>query len=257
VGRGNSAFWVKIVVTGEPASTIAGLIFQDGNGNGVYDNGEEIMANREVSLAPGTTCQVTSQPVATALSNSDGVYTFKGNYKGNYCVGLTGNNGLEDVVRIDVAAGQVLTTINLHAAVSNASISGYVWNEYCLLIDNGAYTDGNCVPNGSGNFRADGMLQATESNISGVTVLLQLGNCLNNNNVAVSSVTDSNGRYTFGNLNPGTYCVSINATDGYNAPTLLPGEWTFPFNNVSYQEITLQAGAQAYSVNFGWDYQFE
>jgi SH3-like domain-containing protein len=257
VGRNNSPFWTKITVTASQTTIISGLVYQDTNSSGGYNNGDTLMSNREVWLVPETDCNVRNQAVATALTGGDGRFTLSGNFNGNYCLALPGNGGLEDVISLALAPGQVLNSIYLRAAIPNSSISGYVWNDYCKIIDNGAFTEGNCVPNGSGSFRADGMIQPTESNISGITVLLQLGTCPNNNAVAVSSVTDASGRYTFGNLAPGTYCVSINATDNANVAKLLPGDWTFPTNGISYQELTLQPGAQAYSVNFGWDYQLD
>jgi hypothetical protein len=100
------------------------------------------------------------------------------------------------------------------------------------------------------------MVQPTEVNIPGITVLLQSGNCFNNNSVPVSAVTDGNGRYTFETLPDGIYCVSINALAAGNQEKLLPGAWTFPQNDVWYQELNIINGANAYSVNFGWDYQF-
>jgi hypothetical protein len=257
VGRNNSPFWAKITVTASQTTIISGLVYQDTNSSGGYNNGDTLMSNREVWLVPETDCNVRNQAVATALTGGDGRFTLSGNFNGNYCLALPGNGGLEDVISLALAPGQVLNSIYLRAAIPNSSISGYVWNDYCKIIDNGAFTEGNCVPNGSGSFRADGMIQPTESNISGITVLLQLGTCPNNNAVAVSSVTDASGRYTFGNLTPGTYCVSIIATDNANATKLLPGDWTFPTNSIWYQELTLQPGAQAYSVNFGWDYQLD
>jgi hypothetical protein len=215
------------------------------------------MGNREIWLSPDMVCDARNQAVATTFSDADGRFTITGSFTGNYCLSLPGSNGVDDFIYLALTPGQVANGFYLRAAVANGSISGYVWNDYCKIIEESATTEGNCVPNGSGSFRADGMVQPTENNISGVTVLLQLGSCINNNAVAVSSVTDSTGRYTFGNLNPGTYCVSVNAIDNANAAKLLPGDWTFPNNGVGYQELTLQAGSQAYSVNFGWDYQFQ
>jgi uncharacterized protein YraI len=258
LGSNANPFFVKIIVTGPtPDTTIAGFVYQDLNQNGIYDGGEPVMANREVRLFSGTACHVVSNAVASTLSGNDGIYTFKGNYNGSYCVGLPGSNGLDDVVGIAISPGQVLTNINLKSPVPNGSISGFVWNDYCLVSDGGSSEpEGNCVPDGYGSYRADGMIQPTEVNIAGVTVLLRLGSCANNNNVAVSAVTDGSGRYTFGNLQPATYCVSVDALANGNQQILLPGVWTFPQFNVSHHEITLTAGANAYSVNFGWDFQF-
>ena len=102
------------------------------------------------------------------------------------------------------------------------------------------------------------MLQPTEVNISGVTMLLQVGSCVNNNNVKVTAVTDNSGRYFFGSLQPGVYCVSMNAAEGGNAAKLLPGDWTFPARGIWYQEISfMYQGEQVQPVNFGWDYQLK
>jgi hypothetical protein len=99
------------------------------------------------------------------------------------------------------------------------------------------------------------MIQPTEGYIPGVIIRLQAGFCANNNNVPLFAVTDIAGRYFFGDLPAGTYCVSMNAAEGGNAAILLPGDWTFPARGIWYQEITLLAGDHAYPVNFGWDYQ--
>lgn len=256
LGQNGSPFYVKIIVTNPtPTTTIAGVVYQDLNQNGVYDSGELLMGNREVRLMFGPACHVISDAIATTLSGSDGVYTFKGNYNGSFCVGLAGSGGLDDVVGVNVTSGQVLNGINLKAHVPNGSISGFVWNDYCFVPDGSGEPQGNCVPDG-GSFRADGMIQPTEVNIAGVTVLMKLGGCANNNNVPVAAVTGSNGGYTFGNLQPGTYCIYIEATSPPNQPILLPGVFTFPQLNVWYHQLTISAGENVYSVNFGWDYQF-
>jgi hypothetical protein len=261
LGTNASPFFVKIIVnnpTPAPNTTIAGLVYQDWNENGVYDNGETVMGNREVRLIPGTACHVSSNAVAAVVySSADGIYTFKGNFSGSYCVALAGSNGLDDVAAVTITPGQVLTNVNLRSLFSSSSISGFLWNDFCRPSHNGSGFEGNCVADGTGSFRADGMIQPTETYISGVAVSLQAGSCHNNNSVAVSAVTGSSGRYTFSSLLSGTYCVSINATAPGNLQKLLPGGWTFPQVNVWYQEITLLPGAAAFSVNFGWDYQLD
>jgi hypothetical protein len=257
VGSNSSPFWVKIVVTTTPPTIISGLIYQDVNQNGVYDNGEPPVTGREVWLVPGTACHVRSEAVATAFSGADGRYTLSGNFNGSYCVGLAGSNGLDDVVGVTVATGQVLNNINLQALVASGSISGWLWNDYCLPNETGDILDGNCVVDGNGEYHANGMIEPTESYIAGVTILLQAGSCATDNPEAVKAVTNASGKYVFNNLAPGTYCVFMNAASPENAPRLLPGDWTFPARGIWYQEITLLPGAQAYSVNFGWDYQLQ
>jgi hypothetical protein len=259
LGANANPFYVRIVVTSPAAnSTIAGLIYQDWNENGIYDRGETLMASREVWLIPGTACHVARDVVAAiAYSGADGIYTFKGNYNGNYCVGLAGGDGLDDVLAVSVSPGQVTTGKNLRSLVPSSSVSGFVWNDFCRLSNSSSnIPEGSCVPDGFGSFRADGMVQPTEVNIPGVTVLLHGGACGNPTGVAVAAVTDSTGRYIFNSLIPGTYCVYIEATLPSNQNVLLPGSVTFPGPNVWYHQLTLVANDNAYSVNFGWDYQF-
>jgi hypothetical protein len=259
VGRNNAPLWVKInVVSGQPAgTTISGLVYQDVNQNGVYNNGEPLIASREIWLVPGTACHVKNDAVAATTSGNDGRYTLKGNFSGSFCLGLAGNGGLDDVVSVAVTAGQTLNDINLKSAVPTMSISGFVWSDYCTTNHDGTVVEGNCAYDDSNGYIADGMIQPTETYIAGVTVLLRLGACASDNAVPVFAVTDASGKYIFNNLTPGTYCVYINATAPENVGPLLPGGWTFPFNGVWYQEMTLLAGTSAYPVNFGWDYQFQ
>lgn len=259
VGSSSAPLWVKInVVSAQPNdTTISGLVYQDTNQNGVYNSGEPLMASREIWLSPGTACHVRSDAVASTLSGSDGRYTLSGSFSGSFCLGLGGNGGLDDVVSIAVTAGQTLHDINLKSAVPNLSISGYVWNDACIVNENGDIIEGSCVADGYGGYRADGMIQPTETYIAGVSVLLRLGACDVNNAVPVAAVTDTTGKYTFTNLTPGVYCVTIDATAPENVAPLLPGGWTFPFNGTWSHEIDLRNGSSAFPVNFGWDYQFE
>jgi hypothetical protein len=255
VGRSSSPFWVKIVVPGKQTTTISGLVYQDANQNGIYDPGEVLMGSREVRLFAGTACHVQSQAIASTLSNGSGRYTFSGNYEGSYCVGLPGSSGLDDVHGIAIAAGQTMNDINLRAPVPGSSISGFLWADYCLTDENGDALDGNCVADGNGDYHANGMIEPAEGYIAGVTILLQAGPCATDNPAATTAVTDAAGKYYFGNLAAGTYCVSMNAASPENAPRLLPGDWTFPAQGIWYQQITLSGSDQAYPVNFGWDYQ--
>lgn len=255
VGRNGGPFWVKIVVVTTPLTTISGVVYQDTNQNGVYNPGEPLVAGREVWLVEGTACHVQQDAVAITFSDGSGSYVFSGEYDGSYCVGLAGAGGLDDVVAVTVTAGQALAGINLRAPSALGSITGFLWNDYCLTTEDGDPVDGNCVADENGDYHADGMIQPTEGYIPGVFIRLQAGSCVNNSNTPLYAVTDIEGRYFFGDLPAGAYCVSMNAAEGSNAAILLPGDWTFPGRGIWYQEIILLAGDHAYPVNFGWDYQ--
>jgi hypothetical protein len=258
VGSNNAPLWVRIKAISIPTedSTISGLVYQDQNENGRYDNGEQLMGNREVRLIEGTACHVLQNAIATTVSGTDGRYNFNGRFTGSYCVGLMGSDGLlEDVAAVAVTGGQVVTNANLRALIPNGSISGYLWDDTCLTGESGEPLAGNCVMDGNGFYHADGMIQPSETYIAGVTISLRPGRCTSNSGGTVGAVTNGNGRYTFANLNPGTYCVSMNAASPQNAPLLLPGDWTFPAKGIWYHQITLAAGEHLPVVNFGWDYQ--
>lgn len=258
VGRNSRPFWVKIGVasTNGQQTVISGLVYQDANENGTYDNGEVLMGSREIRLIPGA-CRVMRNPVATTYSGADGRFTLAGEFNGGYCVGVLGDDGLKDAVGLTVTSGQTVNNVNLNWPAATGSIGGYLWSDYCLTDESGDALDGSCVADGSGDYHADGMIEPTETYIAGVLIQMQLGACANNNNGVVTAVTDNNGRYTFGGLQPVTYCISMNAAEGGNGAKLLPGDWTFPARGIWYQEITLSGGDHAYPVNFGWDYQLK
>jgi hypothetical protein len=247
----------NVIVTWPPVwpqqTRISGVIYQDTNQNGVYDAGEPLQTNREVQLVTGTACHVAGTPVAVTFSGADGRYTLAGQFNGPYCVGLKGNGGLDDVAGITATTGQTVNNVNLKAQFATGSITGWVWNDECYPLSDAQA--GNCVDDGQGGSRADGMIQPTEGYIAGVTVRLQAGSCATDNPTTLATaVTDSNGRYTFNKLNAGTYCVLINAAESANINTLFAGNCTFPQPGIWYHQITLNNGEQASPVNFGWDF---
>lgn len=255
VGRNNGPFWVRVVVV-SATTTISGVVYEDANENGVYDGDEPLVGNREIRLFAGPACHVQQNPIATTRSGSNGRYTLGGDYRGSYCVGLAGDDGLDDVIGVTVTAGQALENVNLRAPLPSGSIGGYLWNDYCLVDESGNVVDGNCVPDGSGGYRADGAIQPEETYISGAVIALQAGVCAGNRNPYTVTETSSDGRYFFGGLGPGTYCVSVDMTLPENE-ALLPGDWSFPAPGINYHQIALEPNENAYPVNFGWDYELE
>ena len=231
---------------------ISGLIYQDTNQNGVYEAGEPILANREVQLVLSTACHVTGTPVAVTFSGADGRYTLAGQFNGSYCVGLKGSGGLDDVAGLTVTSGQSVNNLHLKAQMANGSISGWLWDDQCYPLPGSQA--GNCVDDGSGSNRADGIIQPGEGYISGVTVRLQAGSCATDNPAILATAVTNNGRYTFTQLAAGTYCVFINANEGANSDKLFAGNWTYPQPGIWYQQLSLNNGQQLSSVNFGWDF---
>jgi len=230
VGKKDSPLWVKLVIGSPQATTITGFTYQDINGNSQVDSTDVLMANREVWLQKSG-CDLGGERVATAVSGNDSRYTLSGQFSGTYCLGLKGQDGMEDVATLTVTLGQTLPNWNLRAAIPNAVVSGMVWSD----------------------MQPDGIWQSIEPKISGLTVLLQMGPCANPTSlVPVSANTDANGLFSFNSLYGGTYCVSIRSNEGNNASILGSGSWTTPVNGS--QQITVRPGEQK-SVSFGWVYQ--
>jgi hypothetical protein len=136
-----------------------------------------------------------------------------------------------------------------------ASLSGRVWDDVCPRPAAGesvTVAPQGCLPDGSGGFRSNGIIDAGEVGLSGVSVNLGSGPCPSS---IISNVeTNADGMYAFGDLTPGTYCVSIDSTA--NSGALGAGGWSSPAvspGGLIGATVDVQAGQVISSVNFGWD----
>jgi hypothetical protein len=141
-----------------------------------------------------------------------------------------------------------------------ASISGLVWHDLCASGIPGqpaqAEAPAGCIAGGEWGFAANGMLEAGEPGITGVFVRLGSGACPASG--LAEQASDGAGRFAFEQLDPGTYCVSIDPGDARNAPLLQPGNWTFPERSApAMATINVEQAEHISDVNFGWDFQFE
>jgi hypothetical protein len=142
-------------------------------------------------------------------------------------------------------------------AAPNGTITGTVWHDLCAVPDGPAPNPlpAGCVTSSGGGLIANGILDAGEPGIGGVSVTLHNNSCAGA--ALATSITDGNGQYIFTNLTPSTYCVSVDASVPANA-LLLPGNWTNPISTGSLAQISAVLSEEAGSngLNFGWDYQF-
>lgn len=259
-GGNDSPLWVKIVVaTPEPVDqgSISGFAWQDQDSDNQVD-GNEMLSGVSISLSRGQECATSLE---SATTDANGRFRFTNLTAGSYC--LSGSDGDVTVGQSGLALGQNqrLTDVDVTwppLRPQPATISGWVWNDYCAVhtgTDGNPVVDGNCDSDGNGGYRANGMLEADEETIAGVTVKLHRGACsVDNISVLQVAQTDGDGRYIFNGLEGGTYCVFIEASEGGNAAVLLSGEWTFPRPGIRSQQITVRTGDHANPVNFGWDY---
>ena len=203
--------------------SIDGTVFNDANGNGTLDSGEQGVAGRTVFLdVDGTGVPDSNNPSTTTDAN--GNYTFSGLTAGTYTVrealpsGVTLSTAIQTVT---VAADQTASSVDFGETVapgSTGSIYGTVFNDVNL----------------------NGKLDAGEQGLAGRTVFLNLdGTGVADSNNA-STTTDASGNYSFTGLAPGSYTV-MESISAYHGVTL----------TTSTQSVTLTAGLSKTGVDFG------
>ena len=171
--------------------SIGDRVWNDANGDGVQDGGEAGLAGVTVELRDGS-----GVVVATAVTDSNGNYTFSDLGPGSYTVSVTAGLGDTTVPTFDrdgvATAGVAGVTLGVNEVVTDAdfgyrgyqgSIGDRLWQD----------TNGNGVQDGG------------EPGLAGVTVELRDGS----NALVATTVTDAAGNYTFTDLGPDTYTVSV------------------------------------------------
>jgi protocatechuate 3,4-dioxygenase beta subunit len=190
----------------DPTATarISSRVWNDKNGNGISEDNEPGVPGIEVSLinASGDTERM-------VISDESGNFGFAGlpagSYKLRFCnlpegFSFTQRNAGADSLDSDADQKSGYTrVISLlsggHLTGLNAGINGSV-----AVLGNQIWEDRN----------GNGIRETGENGISGVTVILY-DNLLN---PVSKAITDKNGKYSFLNLNPGTYRVGIVTSPG-------------------------------------------
>ncbi len=124
--------------TANASGTITGVAFVDTNHNGVHDSGEYLLPGVSVNLS-GTTSQQGKAVNVTAVTNSQGAFTFDFVQPGTYKIGfvrnglligetaiypaLTGPAGVTVVAQVAVAGGKTVTQNVAYAGLSAAAVS--------------------------------------------------------------------------------------------------------------------------------------
>jgi hypothetical protein len=212
---------------GKPV-TIAGIVYEDVNSNGVYDTGDTGISGVTVTLS-GTNIQGQTVTVTTTTA-ADGSYSFSTDGSGNvlvpgtYQVTETPPSGYllgKDTVGTvnGTADGTLVSLTQIGTIVLGSGQSGINYNfgnVKAVTISGLVYEDKNIV----------GAFATGDPGIGGVTLTLSGTNNLGVS-VNVTTTTASDGTYTFstdssGNkLAPGTYKVTVTQPNGY-----LPGSAT-------------------------------
>lgn len=199
----------------------------DGNGDYVFDSlrdGYYDVRVTESTLPAGfTTRQAEADP-------TDGTAGF--GCTGNTCDGqwVTDSNGSEEAVRdldfLDNSTGGETNTdvsFGYRDDSGDGAVVGYVWHDQ----------DG------------DGSGVNVEPPIANITVTLDDGSC---SPTCPTTTTDSNGFYSFGNVAPGTYTVTVTAPSGMTQT----GDPDATLDNRTTTPITVVAHSVSGPYNFGY-----
>ncbi len=187
-------------------------VWLDADADGIQDAGETTGVNNvTVTLKSG------GSTVATTKTNASGAYLFQDLNAGNYTVEITvpsgyylttmDSGGATDATDSDFDPATASAAVTLSAGQRNNTVDGGLFQPAQV---------GNLVWNDKNH---DG-LQTGETGIDGVTVRLtdQSGNPVSNvvGVPVADTITNASGNYTFTNLRPGSYRITVVNPDALN-----------------------------------------
>jgi hypothetical protein len=140
------------------------------------------------------------------------------------------------------------TSTSGYAAVQgNATISGVVWQDFCLK---------DCVAGSNLGKRGNGLVSTAEVRLQGIKVGLAKGKCRNKPPTQVIQ-TNKNGFYLISGLSKGYYCVTVDSRQS-NTAFPKPGYWTRPSPSaqlsVARYQLLVNGPANFVNISFGWNY---
>lgn len=194
-----------------PRAAIGDRIWYDNNRNGVQDEGEKGVPGISLNLL-----NADGAVVATKLSDANGIYNFTDLPIGDYEV---------QIVLSTIPGGYILTSKNANGSTidndSNANTSNGKMGLTNLTVGENdiSFDAGIYQPTASlGDYvwfdtNTDGVQDEGEKGVSDVTVKLYDST---SGLFVKSTITDSNGKYLFNNLEPGDYYLEFILPKGYS-----------------------------------------
>ena len=197
-------------------SSITGTVYCDMNVNDSLDSCDQGVSNVTVELLSGNNI------VQTTTTNSNGVYTFTGlapSTGSGYTVEVltpTGSGDFSETANVGTVNGKTLGT----GSASPEQVTGIVLNgttqstgiNYNFPLLEPASISGQVIDDGLQDCQQDSCDQGLEQ----VTVTLT-GTTYAKASVTMMTTTGMCGDYTFANLAPGTYTVTVSPPSGFSA----------------------------------------
>ena len=175
---------------------ISGVKFYDSNANGLLDNGEVGLSDVTIYLDQNNNQSLDTGEPAT-ITNPDGRYFFGNLLPNTYHVREVAKPGLTQTtpeLTYDLQVGQNIDNAHIGNVNSIGSISGT------------KYQDNN----------GNGLREIGEPGLGNVTLFLDDNQNGILDNPEVRTVTDNNGNFFFGDLQPDTYAIQEITPPGFN-----------------------------------------
>jgi hypothetical protein len=208
---------------------LGNLVWHDENNNGLVDIGEQGIARITVQLFREGDDPTTATPVATDVTDDQGLYLFENLLPGRYFVYLptpsllypmsstptdTNDNGEDN----DDNGSQSVVGGAVRSTVVELTVGGEPTNDGDnangdLTVDFGFFALASLGDRVWYDTDKDGIQEMGEGGVAGVVVTLY--NALTNSVIATTT-TDTRGLYLFDNLLPGDYVVGFTMPAGYS-----------------------------------------
>lgn len=181
-------------------SSLAGLVFDDRNGNHIRDAGEPGIANVTITL---TGVQNNGQNVSrTVQTGADGTYRFQGLLAGTYTITQTQPSGYDEGRAFAGTAGGTTNTNVITNIVLGVNVNATGYNFSDIRIPSGSISGFVYV-----DVNNNGTRQTGEPGLSGVALSLT-GTDAMGNPVTLTTSTAADGSFTFTGLRNGTYTLT-------------------------------------------------
>jgi protocatechuate 3,4-dioxygenase beta subunit len=190
----------------QQVASLGDTVFHDKNADGIQDEGEEGIAGATVTLtdADGNTTETTT--------DANGNYNFDGLTPGDYTVDFTTPEGYTESSPANVGNDDAVDSDGTSVSTTLEA------DENDLTLDSGFYNLASLGDKVFLDSNADGIQDAGEAGVDGVTV-----NLIQGGQVVGTQVTANGGEYLFTDLVPGDYQVEFVAPDGFEFTTANQG----------------------------------